>query len=346
MVGRKYSKVVSEGVQKNFCSISYRHKTEAASESSYSDPVTILEANAATDYVSVVIADIVPSTTTSYTVQIIAEDDVGEKDTVTIQVPTAFVTAHAPEGGHGFALGQYYDDDDEDQFLCNYEAKFKQDVTGRVRGLGKVVSIPEGSDFNDYKDFNTYAVTQNAKAETIANMPVQKAGILSVWSANGLGQTTGNYVYIIQEFTVYDNSATYRRSVMLENDVWKYGVWKVTSGADAIIDHGTTDGWYWRKFANGTAECWIRITQTVDISTGWGSLFYGTPQVVKFPFTFAYVPVCNISVEYAEAGNPSVMIASNGRTTTTQAANILLVRPTANNAVPCAVVYHAIGRWK
>lgn len=345
-IGRKYSKVISNGTQKNYCQLSYSYKTDAEDDSAYSDPVVLLARTATTDYVDVILSGIVSSNTTAYTIRLIAEDDVGETDTVTITVPTAFVTFHVPVGGHGFTLGGYHDTAKYDVFDCIFDAEFEGNVSGRVYGLGALPMIPENANFNDYKDFGAYAVTQNAKAETISNMPVQKAGTLRVWSANGSGQTTGNYVYIMQEFIVYDNSATYRRYMMLENDVWEYGIWKVVDGADAIIDHGTTDGWYWRKYANGTAECWIRVTQTVDVSTAWGSLYYGAAQVVQFPFTFAYVPVCNINVEYQAAGNPSVMLGTNGRTTTTQAANVLLVRPTANTAVPCVVVYHAIGRWK
>ena len=345
-IGRKYSKVESCGAQKNFCKLSYRHKTDAAGDSAYSDPVELLAGGATADHVSAVLADIVPSNTIAYTIQLIAEDAVGESDVVTVTIPTAFVTFHSPEGGHGFTLGGYHDPTKIDVFDCFFDAEFEGDVYGKAYGLGGLPMIPEEADFNDYKDFGVYAVTQNAKAETISNMPVQKAGTLRVWSANGSGMTTGNYVYMMQEFSVYDNSATYRRFMMLENDVWEYGVWKVIDGADAIIDHGSTDGWYWRKYANGTAECWCRVSQTIDISTEWGSFFYGTPQVVTFPFAFASVPVCNISTEYQAAGNPSCFVASNGRTTTTQAANILLARPTAKTAVDCVVVYHAIGRWK
>lgn len=347
--GRKYEKVVSGGSQKNYCKLSYRWKTDAQSDSAYSSPVELLAKSATTDYVDTTknpVASIVTSNTTAYNIQFILEDDVGERDTVTITIPTAFVTFHSPIGGHGFTLGGYHDPDKYDVFDCRFDAELNGNVSGRVLGLGALPMIPEGADFNEYKVFGTYSVSQNAKAETITNMPVQKAGTLRVWSANGSGIITGSYVYMIQEFVPYDNSASYRRSMMLENDVWKYGIWKFVSGLDVILEQGETNGWYWRKFANGTAECWTRVTQTVDVSTAWGSLFYGACKVATFPITFAYVPTCNINAEYSVAGNPSAMLASNGRTTTTQAANVLLVRPSANTAVDCVVVYHAIGRWK
>lgn len=127
-IGRKYSKVESGGAQKNFCRLSYRHKTDAAAESAYSDPITLLDGNASSDYVSVVLPNIVPNNTIAYTIQLIAEDDVGDRDTVTITVPTAFVTFHSPDGGHGFTLGGYHDPAKYDVFDCWFDAEFHGDI--------------------------------------------------------------------------------------------------------------------------------------------------------------------------------------------------------------------------
>ena len=124
-IGRKYSPVGN----KNTCKLSYRHKTEAAAD--YSDPIELLAASADYDYVSVKLENIVPSTTTAYSIQLIAEDDIGETDIVTVTIPTAFTTAHAPEGGHGFTLGGYHDPSKYDWFICNFDAEFK----GKVKGI-------------------------------------------------------------------------------------------------------------------------------------------------------------------------------------------------------------------
>jgi hypothetical protein len=347
-IGRKYSKVMSGNTQHNFCTLSYRHKKDAAGDSAYSDPIELLAADADSDYVSTIIPNVVPSNTTAYTIQLIAEDDVGERDTVTVTVPTAFITFHAPEGGHGFTLGGYHDPSKDDVFDCIFDAEFQGNVSGRVLGLGGLPTIPKEADANDYKDFGTYAVTQNAIAETIANLPVKKAGTLRVWSANGSGLTTGNYVYVIQEYIVYDNSATYRRYMMLENDVWVYGSWKVTDGADVIISQGTTDGWTWRKYANGIAECWRRVSQTVDIDVSWGSIYYGNCLEVTFPFDFYSAPVVNATVEsgYALWLMSWTGTDSAGTTLANKPASLRVARPTEIAGASIIIAYHAIGRWK
>lgn len=227
-IGRKYSKVVSGGSQKNYCKLSYSHKMDAEDESSYSDPEELLEATATTDFVSVVLPNIVSSNTTAYNIRLIAEDDVGESDVVTITIPTAFSSWHVPPGGHGFTLGGYHDPAKYNVFDCLFDAEFEGNVYGKVLGLGKLPEIPDGADFDDYKDFGAYAVAEDAVAETISNCPSEVAGVLRVWSADGKGDTTGDNVYIMQEYICRDNSAIYRRSIQLTGtqSSWIYNEWK------------------------------------------------------------------------------------------------------------------------
>ena len=234
-IGRKYSPVGN----KNTCKLSYRHKTEAAAD--YSDPIELLAASASSDYVSVHLPNIVPSTTTAYTIQLIAEDDIGESDVVTVTIPTAFATVHLAEGGHGLTVGGYHDESRYDWFICNFNAEFK----GEVRGI--------------------YA-------------------------------------------------------------------------------SGETDGWTWRKYSDGIAECWRRVSQVVDITNGPKNyMYYGACQDVSFPFVFKAVPVCHTSVEC----NNILMVGSYGMASTAKPAAICVFKPEdANPEEDLTVVYHAIGRWK
>ena len=346
-IGRKYSKVVSNGTQKNFCKLSYQWKTDAQGESAYSDPVELLAGTAASDYVDVKLPNVVSSNTTAYTIRLIAEDDVGENDTVTITIPTAFATCHSPVGGHGFTLGGYHDPSKIDVFDCRFDAEFQGNVIGRVLGMGKLPEIPEHSDFNDYKDFGAWAVPKNATAKTLLNCPSGKAGTLRVWSANGSGITTGNYVYIMQEYVAYDNSGTYRRSIQLPSpdEVWEYGEWKLIGD----YTEGETDIWRWRKYSDGTAECWGRKKNAArDIATPFGSMYYGNCDEVTFPFSFHSAPVVTATVE---SGTALILMSwqgtdGNGTTTATQPASYRVLRPTTITGASFTIAYHAIGRWK
>ena len=346
-IGRKYSKVVSNGTQKNYCKLSYQWKTDAQADSEYSTPVSLLAKTAASDYVSKVLSGIVTSNTTAYNIRLIAEDDVGETDTVTITVPTAFATFHVPVGGHGFTLGGYHDLSKYDVFDCFFDAEFQGNVSGKVLGLGELPEIPTGADADDYKNPGVWAVRTNDLAETLVNFPYDKAGTLRVWMSNG-GTTAANYSYIIQEYIPYNNYCTYRRYVYLSGESWVYEPWKVAGGCDAIISQGTTDGWQWRKYANGTAECWRRVSQKVNIETEWGSVYYGNCEEVNFPFAFYSAPIVNATVE---SGYGMWLMAwtgsdSAGTTLATKPASLRVVRPTAVTEASIIIAYHAIGRWK
>ena len=262
-------------------------------------------------------------------------------------IPTAFVTWHSPVGGHGFTLGGYHDPAKVDVFDCRFDAEFQGNVSGKVLGLGELPEIPEGANANDYKDGGAYAVRTNDRAKTLVNFPEEKAGTLRVWPSNG-GSIATNYAYIIQEYIPYNNYCTYRRYLYLSGESWEYGTWKVAGGCDAIISQGETDGWYWRKYANGTAECWRRVSQTVDIETEWGSIFYGNCEEVTFPFSFYSAPIVNATVEsgYGMWLMAWTGTASSGTTLANKPASLRVARPTAVTAASIIIAYHAIGRWK
>ena len=346
-IGRKYNKVVHDGTQMNFCKLSYQWKNDAEDDSGYSNPVELLASASQSDYVSVVLKNIVSSNTEAYNIRLIAEDDVGESDSVVVTVPTAFVTFHAPIGGHGFTLGGYHDPAKYDVFDCKFDAEFPRNVSGRVYGLGKLPEIPENADVNDYKDFGVYAVAKNATAKTLKNLPCDKAGTLRVWSANGRGDMTGDYVYIMQEYVCYDNSGTYRRSLQLPNPegAWEYGDWNLV----AEYVEGETDGWRWRKYSDGTAECWRRVKNAKrDVSTQFGSMYYANCDEVVFPFSFNSAPVVIATVE---SGSALILMSwqgtdGNGTTTATKPASYRVVRPTTITGASFTIAYHAIGRWK
>ena len=346
--GRMYSKVVS-GTQKNFCKLSYSYKTD--SEDKYSNPVELLLRTATTDYVSVKITDKEFDDATAYNVKLIAEDDIGETDTVIITIPTAFATYHAPPDGHGFTLGGYHDPSKIDVFDCRFDAEFEGDVSGRVLGMGALPEIPPTSDLNNYKDFGAYSIAKNATAQFLLNCPSKKAGTLRVWSANGRGDTTGDYVYIMQEYITYDNSETYRRSMQLPNpeSAWEYGEWKVVS---SFIEGSTLVSgmlWYWRKYANGEAECWGRKNNSSrDITTQFGNMYYADCDEVNFPFSFYTAPMVNATVE---SGSALILMSwqgtdGNGTTTATKPASYRVIRPTTITGASFKISYHAIGRWK
>ena len=62
---------------------------------------------------------------------------------------------------------------------------------------------------------------------------------------------------------------------------------------DYIVEQGTKNGWSYRKWSSGVAECWKILTHTTALSATWGALYCGNTLMARqsYPFTFAEKPV-------------------------------------------------------
>jgi hypothetical protein len=108
---RSYQPVLSGGVQKNFCSIRYRYKTEEASY--YSDWETILDGHdlSSDEVATGPLLDGGLLVTKSYRVEVQAIDDVGNVATSEIIVPTENVYWHRDGARNALGLGKYNEQD-------------------------------------------------------------------------------------------------------------------------------------------------------------------------------------------------------------------------------------------
>lgn len=104
-VGQKFSKLIHEGVQKNFSLIRYRNK--AASASTYSAWKTLLEKESESDEAEAILLGVVPSAAVTYVVEIGITDDMGEHAEIEYPIPTALASFHLKAGGNGAAFGKY-----------------------------------------------------------------------------------------------------------------------------------------------------------------------------------------------------------------------------------------------
>lgn len=247
-IGRRYSKVVSGGSQKNFCTLSYSYKTDAQDVSKYSNPTTILAGNASEDYVSIILPNVVSDSTIAYNIRLIAEDTAGEKDIITITIPTAFVTAHFADGGHGITFGGYHDKNKKDVFDCKFDAEFEGVVRGNVWGLvGSSEAIPpkdkfgKVSDLNEYHVPGIYAITYDEYAQQITNCPSEHAGLLRVFASTGqVDVIEGAYIYLTQEYTPYKtDEPIYRRQLRTDAE----GIWRFEDWIPSVIKNDEAEEW-------------------------------------------------------------------------------------------------------
>lgn len=348
----KCSPVKVNGVRKNFCSLQYQYKPAGGS---WSDPpLTLLDgADTSTENCDVKLPDVVSQTDKTYTIRLIVKDTIGSETPYEFHIATADVTLHLGEGGYGVAVGKYSEGSPDNKlFECAFNAIFNENVHGRVYGLGGLPSIPIDADLNDpkYMEFGCYAIKQTTTAETIKNLPpyiTPSAGIVRVYSATGI--STGDWLYIAQEYTPFNCRGCYRRLLhKAGNDAeWEVGSWIAVGGVDSVIESGTitTDGvlWYYKKWYNGTAECWASRNLTIDATAQWGSMYGGSVPATGLPFTFREPPVCHVSVN---APSSTFFVVSGSSSTVTNTPAVTLCRPTSVTGVNVNVLYSVHGRWK
>jgi hypothetical protein len=123
---------------------------------------------------------------------------------------------------------------------------------------------------------------------------------------------------------------------------------------NAVIEQGTksintAEGtaviWHYRKWLDGSIECWCRRNVDVNINMAWGTaLYYGMATTINYPFIFTERPITQITCEY---GNDSVslFVASSGTGTNVYATPVMLCRTDAKT-VNCNILYQVHGRWK
>lgn len=111
-----------------------------------------------------------------------------------------------------------------------------------------------------------------------------------------------------------------------------------------IIEESTSGNWRYRKWSNGTAECWKRISGGVSVTTQWGNgLYYGTIPSQNFPSgLFKETPV----VSYQNLGGTSLICMNSTDTSITGTGSIQVARGTSNANASYSIGIFAIGIWK
>ena len=191
---RSYRKVVSSGVQKNFCSIRYRYKAEGGS---YSAWTTILATTAQSDEVVTGALLGTLDVTSSYLVQVQAVDTIGETGTTTISLPTERVYMHKAGSINSLGIGKYAEDPNT--------VDVAEDMDVRVRGALLCLEIPPYTDLDTLNKPNRY-YGNDAYFAGYSNCPTAERVTFSleVISLGSLGQTLQRFTECSDAATVYE----------------------------------------------------------------------------------------------------------------------------------------------
>ena len=102
---------------------------------------------------------------------------------------------------------------------------------------------------------------------------------------NGIGKTIiyGNNVEIYSKGTINCKSPLAIKGVEMK---------------DFVVEQGTSDGWTYRKWNSGVAECWKTVTHKTAISSTWGSFYVGNTKFPRqsYPLTFTSKPVEEVTL--------------------------------------------------
>ena len=107
-VKRSYSRVMVSGTQKNYCKIQYRYKKDGGSYNSWTE---LLSRTASSDeVVTGALLGGALSATSTYIVQIMAVDDIGDSTTTTITISTQKVYMHKAGSRNSLGFGKYVEE--------------------------------------------------------------------------------------------------------------------------------------------------------------------------------------------------------------------------------------------
>lgn len=119
----------------------------------------------------------------------------------------------------------------------------------------------------------------------------------------------------------------------------------------SIVEQGTNyTGWTYRKWSDGTAECWYSKTVSAKINTATGS-GYGSGAVsgsnVSFPFTFIAIPTILVSLTPTGTTTPAYLTPYSTAATTEQTGTYQLNSMSSDSTTRNYIInYEVRGKWK
>ena len=120
-----------------------------------------------------------------------------------------------------------------------------------------------------------------------------------------------------------------------------------------IVESGTRNGWTYRKWSNGIAECWYNKTisgfacNTALTSNTAGS-WYRTGEIAAnaYPVTFSSTPNLQMTFEtFSGTGGLAWSCGTSNSTPKTKPANIYIIRMSSAASISGVVHYYAIGNY-
>ena len=115
---------------------------------------------------------------------------------------------------------------------------------------------------------------------------------------------------------------------------------RLPSVADYVVEQDVGDGWTYRKWNNGVAECWCDYTHE-PINVG------GEGVNISYPFDFAADPVVTVTLgKNSTVASDVIVCDSAGNRNNSKSMCELFVRGITTTEYKIQLLIHVVGRWK
>lgn len=211
------------------------------------------------------------------------------------------------------------------------------------------LNIADGAEVNQNAFSNVKVGSTTIAADTTTDTLELTAGSNITLTPDA----TNDKVTIAAIDTTYSDATTSVHGLMSTADKTK-----LNTIADYVIEAVKTPDGYggYTKWNSGKLECWNYHNYTVNITTAWGNVYYGTITPLtwaqlfantNFPGFTGIAPTftINIGANGGAAWGMTDMYVNN-TSDSLSIPTIYMIRPTSKSSVTVAVHVHAIGWWK
>lgn len=333
---RSYSKLTTDGVQKNFCAIRYRYRPE--STKTYSNWITLLSANdtSADSVDSGAIAGVVSSVETAYFVQVGVIDYLDGADAHQANIPTDLVAVDIPKEYKGRSIGIF-------RFAqAPTDGKNRVDIDGFVHGggidnltLGTMLTATAEAPITlaDLLTPGCYYSPNATNTQYIIDSPYTEGGF-------GLEVRELQHKDYIRQTLYYGRTTIWRHYNGSEWSDWVRVMVSTdfeTACADFVIEQGISGGWTYKKWKHGTYEMFGEFDVAPGTSTLNGTVYRTASIAIPAPFTISSAMVSGTAVGF--------YWISNGGTSGTNAVNIRIISDKTISAASITVRLHVVGAY-
>lgn len=156
--------------------------------------------------------------------------------------------------------------------------------------------------------------------------------------------------YVVQDTTHITSATKTKWAGITGNDGSIDDVADYLADRVYIVESGTSGMWNYRKWSDGTAECWGQKNQSVS-ATSWGTMYYIRLEADDYPAGL-FTSVISAYGQHASDIDYVASLRNQGTggatLSTTTPPSILAIRPTNPGAGATSTTgfWYVIGKWK